>query len=215
MKPYLPLLVLTAATFAPLALAADNNRSPSEQPPSGARPNIRQGTLEDGAVAPDFALPDIEGKKTVKLSDLKGKPVVLIFGSCTCPPFVASTQATDRLYSTYKDRVHFLLIYIREAHPTDGWVMQGNQFVVKSPTTTEERRGIARDFAKRLNVSIPILVDTPDDKVEKTYACWPNRMYILDAQGKVADKGMAGPGGTSTSAQRAPQVLDRLLQGLK
>lgn len=177
------------------------------------RPNISQGTLKDGDVAPDFTLQDIEGKKTVKLSELRGKPVVLIFGSCTCPPFVASTRQTVPLYERYKDRVHFYLIYIREAHPTDGWVMPGNQFVVKSTTTTEERRNVARDFAKRINVPMPILVDTHDDKIEKTYVCWPNRMFILDAQGKIADKGMAGPGGTAASAQRAPQVLDRLLGG--
>ena len=215
MNKHLTLLAFTLAALARFTLAAENNGRTPERQPAGGRPNISQGTLQDGGAAPDFALQDIEGKKTVKLSDLKGKPVVLIFGSCTCPPFVASTQATDKLYSTYKDRVHFFLIYIREAHPTDGWVMPGNQFVVKSPKTTEERRGIAREFAKRLNVSIPILVDTHDDKVEKTYACWPNRMYVLDAQGKIADKGMAGPGGTATSAQRAPQVLDRLMQGQK
>ena len=208
MKPSLLLLTLTTLTL--LALAADN-----KQNPSGARPNIQQGTLEDGVVAPDFALQDVEGKKTVKLPDLKGKPVVLIFGSCTCPPFVASSKATDQLFANYKDRVHFYLIYIREAHPTDGVAMQGNQFVVKSPKTIEQRRDIARDFARRINVSIPILVDTHDDNVERTYSCWPNRMYILDAKGKIADKGMAGPGGTAASARRAPQVLDRLLQRQK
>lgn len=215
MNKHLILLAMTLAALTRFTFAAENDRRAAARQPAGGRPTIAQGTLEDGAVAPDFALQDIEGKKTVKLSSLKGKPVVLIFGSCTCPPFVASTQATDKLYSTYKDRVNFLLIYIREAHPTDGWAMPGNQFVVQSPKTIEERRGIAREFAGRLNVSIPILVDTHDDKVETTYACWPNRMYILDAQGKIADKGMAGPGGTATSAQRAPQVLDRLLQGPK
>jgi hypothetical protein len=60
---------------------------------------------------------------------------------------------------------------------------------------------------------MPILVDGHDDNVEKTYACWPNRMYILDAEGKIADKGVAGPGGTADSAHRAPQVLERLLSG--
>lgn len=47
------------------------------------RPSQRQGNLQVGDAAPDFTVPDVDGKKTVKLSDLKGKPVVLIFGSCT------------------------------------------------------------------------------------------------------------------------------------
>jgi cytochrome oxidase Cu insertion factor (SCO1/SenC/PrrC family) len=36
-----------------------------------------------GSAAPDFTVKDIEGKNTVTLSALKGKPVLLIFGSCT------------------------------------------------------------------------------------------------------------------------------------
>jgi cytochrome oxidase Cu insertion factor (SCO1/SenC/PrrC family) len=50
---------------------------------AAAQPQRRDGDLKEGSAAPDFAIKDVEGKKTVKLSELKGKPVVLIFGSCT------------------------------------------------------------------------------------------------------------------------------------
>jgi cytochrome oxidase Cu insertion factor (SCO1/SenC/PrrC family) len=43
----------------------------------------REGDLKEGGTAPDFTIKDVAGKKTVTLSDLKGKPVVLLFGSCT------------------------------------------------------------------------------------------------------------------------------------
>jgi cytochrome oxidase Cu insertion factor (SCO1/SenC/PrrC family) len=43
----------------------------------------RDGALKVGDAATDFTVKDMEGKQSVKLSDLKGKPVVLIFGSCT------------------------------------------------------------------------------------------------------------------------------------
>lgn len=43
----------------------------------------REGNLKPGDQAPDFKVQDTEGKKSVKLSELKGNPVVLIFGSCT------------------------------------------------------------------------------------------------------------------------------------
>ena len=49
----------------------------------GQAPGQRQGELQVGDAAPDFALQDVTGEKTVKLSELKGLPVVLIFGSCT------------------------------------------------------------------------------------------------------------------------------------
>jgi cytochrome oxidase Cu insertion factor (SCO1/SenC/PrrC family) len=44
---------------------------------------LRKATLRVGDPAPDFTLDDATGKSTVRLSKLKGKPVVLIFGSCT------------------------------------------------------------------------------------------------------------------------------------
>lgn len=47
----------------------------------GLRP--RDGDLKVGDPAPDFTVSDLEGKNTVTLSSLKGKPVTLIFGSCT------------------------------------------------------------------------------------------------------------------------------------
>jgi cytochrome oxidase Cu insertion factor (SCO1/SenC/PrrC family) len=47
------------------------------------QPRPRDGDLKVGAAAPDFTVKDADGKNTVKLSELKGKPVVLIFGSCT------------------------------------------------------------------------------------------------------------------------------------
>ena len=175
------------------------------------RPQVRQGDLKDGDKAPDFELADVEGKNAVKLSELKGKPTVLIFGSCTCPPFVRSMQDVSKLHDEYKEKVHFYVIYIREAHPTDGWVIRGNDFEVKSPRSDAERRKIAAEFARRLKVEIPILVDKIDDKVEKAYSCWPNRMYILNQDGVIADKGQAGPRGTATSARGARDVLDKLL----
>jgi cytochrome oxidase Cu insertion factor (SCO1/SenC/PrrC family) len=47
------------------------------------QPQRRDGDLKEGGLAPDFTLQDAEGKNPVKLSELKGKPVVLLFGSCT------------------------------------------------------------------------------------------------------------------------------------
>lgn len=49
-----------------------------EQPP---RP--RQGTLKPGDEAPAFTLKQLGSDKSISLASLKGKPVVLVFGSCT------------------------------------------------------------------------------------------------------------------------------------
>lgn len=46
-------------------------------------PRPRAGTLKVGDAAPTFELTQLGSDKPVKVSDLKGKPVVLVFGSCT------------------------------------------------------------------------------------------------------------------------------------
>jgi hypothetical protein len=107
------------------------------------------------------------------------------------------------------------VVYIREAHPTDGWALPRNQFQITDPKTLEERRKVARAFAAQLKVSIPILVDTLDDQVEKAYHGWPDRIYVVDARGQIALKGEPGPAGFRPAVQAAPAVLDRLLAGSK
>jgi len=176
-----------------------------------ARAEIEQGSIKNGDAAPDFTLADCEGKNPITLSKLSGKPTVLVFGSCSCPPFVSSAKATEALYEKYKDRVNFVMVYIREAHPTDGWKLDKNQFQVTTPTSTVERCALAKDFDDRIKVSMPLVVDTIDDPTAKAYSPWPNRMYIIDAQGIVVDAGEAGPRGTAKSAKKAPAILDGLL----
>ena len=102
-------------------------------------------------------------------------------------------------------------MYIREAHPTDGWALPKNKFEITDPKTVEERRKVAREFAAQLKVSIPILVDTIDDKVESAYAGWPDRIYIIDGDGKIAHKGAPGPSGFTPSVVAAPEILNKLL----
>ncbi|MBA4065028.1 MAG: hypothetical protein C0501_15205 [Isosphaera sp.] len=51
------------------------------QPPK--QPKREVGNLKVGDAVPDFELADATGKNAVKLSGLKGKPAVLVFGSCT------------------------------------------------------------------------------------------------------------------------------------
>ena len=80
------------------------------QTPDGGRrdrPRIVQGELKDGDAAPDFTLHDVTGTQPVTLSKLRGKPVVLIFGSCTCPPFVATSKLDGSMNDlfTLQDRI--------------------------------------------------------------------------------------------------------------
>jgi hypothetical protein len=107
-------------------------------------------------------------------------------------------------------------VYIREAHPDNSnRAIPTNQFHVEDPTTLEERRKVAQDFATKLKVSLPILVDTIQDEVRNAYQAGPDRLYVIDAQGKLALVGGRGPKGFRPAVTEAPAVLDKLLAAPK
>lgn len=89
-------------------------------------------------------------------------------------------------------------VYIREAHPTDGWKMQSNDRVgvsIAQPATQAARNLVASQCCQALNLSMPLLVDTIDDQVNRAYSGFPDRLYLIDREGKVAYKGGRGPFG--------------------
>jgi len=87
---------------------------------------------------------------------------------------------------------------------------------IAQPRTDEARRRIAEGCAKELKLDLPVLVDDMDDTVAKAYAAWPDRLYVLAADGTVAYAGAPGPRGfrvdemiaalerTLTEAERDP-----------
>jgi Iodothyronine deiodinase len=102
------------------------------------------------------------------------------------------------MHEQYGGRVHFQTVYIREAHPLDEWQMDSNEtenVCYRQPKTLGDRLLIANDFVKRFGYPIPLGVDTMDDKIEKVYAGWPERFYIVDRAGTIVYKGEPGPFG--------------------
>jgi thiol-disulfide isomerase/thioredoxin len=152
-----------------------------------------------GETAPDFTLKAVGGREEITLSKLIGsKPVVLVFGNFTCGPFRAQGGNIEKLYRRYKDRATFVMVYVREAHPTDGWSMESNDRVgvsLRQPRSYDERVEVARTCSVRLGLGFPMLVDTIDDAVGTRYSGMPNRLYLVDRQGNVAYKSGRGPFG--------------------
>src|SRR5262249_15448519 len=133
------------------------------------------------------------------LSKLVGpKSVVLLFGNFTCGPFRSQAGNVEKLYRRYKDRTSFVMIYVREAHPIDGWKMESNERVgvaLRQPKDYGERVRVALPGARSLGRGTPRLVDRMADGVGARYGGMPSRLYLIDRQGKVAYKSGRGPFG--------------------
>lgn len=63
------------------------------------------------------------------------------------------------------------------------------------PKTLDDRLAIARDFVEHSRYTLPMLVDRPGNAADEVYAGWPERLYVIDARGRIAFKGKTGPFG--------------------
>lgn len=114
----------------------------------------------------------------------------------------------QQLYEQYHEDVQFLSIYIREAHPIDGWWLgrRLTKTIIKKvfpypkvsmehydPKTIEERRAVAGECQTALQYDIRTYVDEMDDYVNDAYAAWPTRLYLVGLDGKVVYAGGLGP----------------------
>ena len=117
------------------------------------------------------------------------------------------------LYQKYNGQVQFIKVYIREAHPVDGWWLgKGIMSILLTlsrskasrdlydPKTIQERRAAASDCQQSLQYGIKTYVDEMDDAVNKAYAAWPTRLYLINKAGSVIYAGGPGPFGFKPSA---------------
>jgi hypothetical protein len=104
------------------------------------------------------------------------------------------------------------MVYIKEAHPVDGRVAKYNEVAgirIKQPTTIEAREEVAQTCSAKLSLKFPVVVDTIDNKTSQGSAALPDRLYVVDKDGKIAYKGKPGPRGFNVPEMT--QALDKLL----
>ena len=90
------------------------------------------------------------------------------------------------------------MVYITEAHPSDVWQMQSNikdQVVFASPKTEDERAFVAGACVRKLGIEFPAVLDEFGNSTEQAYTGWPDRMYLIDRNDRIAYKSPPGPFG--------------------
>ena len=94
--------------------------------------------------------------------------------------------------------MQFYAVYILEAHPSDVWQMESNikdKVVFASPKNEEERAYVAGACVRKLGIKFPAVLDEFGNSTELAYTGWPDRLYLIDRDGKVAYKSRPGPFG--------------------
>lgn len=104
----------------------------------------------------------------------------------------------NEIYAKYKNEVEFLVIYTREAHPDDGWRVPENleaRIHYREPRTDEERTEVASICQVKLDLQMPMLIDTMDNDAEGKYVTLPMRLFLVGSDSKIAYTGERGPAG--------------------
>jgi thiol-disulfide isomerase/thioredoxin len=161
--------------------------------------------------APDGMIYTLDGQQQMLSewieSNASKTPLVVNFGSYTCPHHRKRIDQLHQLMDKWQDKsVNFLTIYTAEAHPEDGWRLEnqyindeeytGNtdDFCFYQARTIEQRITMAKWLCDKKQFRMPIVIDSMENTLLKSYNSWPIRLYILSL-GKVVYCGKQGPFG--------------------
>lgn len=127
-----------------------------------------------GFEAPGFELPTLEGG-TWSLEEHRGRPVVIEFGSYTCPIFCGHAQPMEQLTEQHPE-ADFIVIYVREAHPGE---------VTRPHESDADKVAVARRLAEVEGLRRTILIDDLAGSVHLAYGGGYDAGFVIDAQGHV------------------------------
>ncbi|MGX5491597.1 MULTISPECIES: redoxin domain-containing protein [Bacillus cereus group] len=129
---------------------------------------IARNGIEIGKSAPDFELTKLD-ETNVKLSDLKGKKVILNFWATWCGPCQQEMPDMEAFYKEHKENVEILAI---------------------NYTPSEKGGGAEKvsNFAKEKGITFPILLDKNIDVTTAYKVITIPTSYFIDTKGVIQDK---------------------------
>ncbi len=133
-----------------------------QSPQAGA--NTQNTAQAQKTAAPDFVVYDAEGKE-VKLSDFKGKPVLINFWASWCPPCQGEMPDFQAEYLKEKDNVVFLMVDL-----TDG---------------KRETRQTAQQFLTEKNYTFPVYFDEKASAANAYQISSIPTTVLVDAEGNL------------------------------
>ena len=198
-------LALVSFTFVSPPVIAGANATQDPKPEAKKEPPKEEKkdevkAAEVGKPAPEFELTDLDGKK-VKLSDYKGKIVVLEWFNPDCP-------TCDRVYSKGGP-----LTEVPERLKKDGVVW----LAVNSDGETAKQVDKNKDFLKEKKATVQVLLD-PTGKTGKAYGAKSTpHCFVIDEKGVLRYQGALdnAPSGKPKEGEALVNYVEKAVGELK
>ncbi len=137
---------------------------------------FQKGAAMVGDHLPTFEIFTAEGDRTAIENVAGGKPVLLIFGSLTCPMTASAVPNLKELYWEFGERVEFVMLNVREAHPGE---------YHPQPETLEEKLDHAKALARLYAMPWTVVSDDIDGRLHRSLDPKPNSAFLIDAEGAI------------------------------
>lgn len=144
------------------------------RPVSAQRPAPQNSII--GSAAADFTLRDVEGHQ-VRLSDFKGKFVLLAFWATWCPPCKEELPTLQKLYEQYQDKGLVILAVDDEDPATIKGFLSANRY--SFPALVDSKRVAFREFDVHF-IPTAVVINT-DDIVTQVITGWGGPQRLLEA----------------------------------
>jgi hypothetical protein len=210
MRNFSVFITLLAALFLTQSVAAQQPRAaacPADsthittfaQAKTPGEKRVNANTISATDTIPDFTLFDTACKPQSfhALVD-EGKPVLFVAVSYTCPLSRASVAGIiSRLDRLHHNRLKIVLVYVLEAHPDapcispfadSVWTGDENRkanIFYQQQQTWADRVSMAKLFIKTFKLSIPVLLDSPDNRFFRTFGPLPNNGVLVGKDKRV------------------------------
>ncbi len=118
------------------------------------------------------------------------------------------------MYQEYKDVAEFRMVYINEAHASDGRSPVGyaKELGITEHDDIGERCTTAQMLLDDKQLTIPCLIDGMDNKVNEAYSAWPDRIFLVRKDGRLAVAAERGPWGFKPALDEANEWLESFKQ---
>ena len=126
-------------------------------------PTEQEATAENANLAPDFTVYDAEGNP-YKLSDFRGKPVILNFWASWCGPCKAEMPEFEAAFAEYGEDIHFIIVDLADGRSET--VETGSAYIAEMGYTFPVYYDTDMDAAYTYQISsIPMTVFIDDEGV--------------------------------------------------